>query len=293
MYTANIIEIDGLTVITGIDKKGIDQVETEKKIAPYLQESSEIKAIDAKNNQIKAYVKNIEAITNQEKQLLFVVSSEKGIPVNLIKDEHLTFNQRESFQRFKEKKDFNRKQAEILQQDLPALNEKKNAKRLALILQHAVYFQTPGGQIDLSESQAYEFNKKLCAAVEYFNSTKKRRVLLLTGEVIDDLCGQIAWIKSDKWYKRQLQFLTDKLDTTEILQDDLDDDQKKEIAAQEEAERILNLTQEQREAETAQRIDALLSQAAAMRSKLEIQGDAGALEKTKAWYQEQIFALQK
>ncbi len=294
MYTANILEIDGLKVITGIDKKGIDHVETEKKIAPYLHESSEQKAIDARQNQIGVYLKNIEAVTSQEKQLLFVISTEKGIPVKLITDKHITHSQREQFQKYKEKKDFNRAQIETLQQDLPMLNKKKEEKRLSLIIKHAVYFETPGGQVDLTEIQAHDFNKKLCAAVEYFNQTQKRRLLLLTGEVVDDLRGKVAWNALEMvWKKRTIQYLTEKLETYEVLEDDLIDDQKKEIAEQLEAERVANLTTEQKEAEMAARIDALLSQSVVMRSKLEIQGDAEALQKARDWYQEQVQLLQK
>lgn len=294
MYTANILEIDGLSVITGTDKKGIDPFETEKAIKPYLQDSSEQKAIDARQNQIRVYVKNIEAVTSQEKQLLFVISTEKGIPVNMIKDEHLTFQQRERFQKLKEKKDFNKAQIETLQKDLPDLNKRKEEKRIDLIKKHAVYFETPGGQVDLSELQYFDFNKKLCAAVEYFNQTQRRRLLLLTGEVVDDLRGKIAWNALEMvWKKRTIQFLTEKLETYETLEDDLTDDQKAEIAAQQEAERVASLTAEQKEAEMAARIDNLLSQSVVMRSKLEIQGDPEALQKARDWYAEQIQLLQK
>ena len=292
MYTANILEIDGLSVITGIDKKGIDQVETEKLIKPYLQESSEVKAIEARQNQIRVYVKNIEAVTSQEKQLLFVISTEKGIPVNLITDKHITHSQREQFQKYKEKKDFNRAQIETLQQDLPMLNKKKEEKRLSLIIKHVVYFETPGGQVDLTEIQAHDFNKKLCAAVEYFNKTQIRRLLLITGDTVDDLRGKVAWNSIEStWKKRTIQYLTEKLETYETLEDNLTDEQKKEIAAQLEAERVANLTTEQKEVETAARIDVLLNQSVVMRSKLEIQGDPEALQKARAWYAEQVKAL--
>ncbi|MDD5006456.1 MAG: hypothetical protein PHS93_08025 [Candidatus Omnitrophica bacterium] len=299
MYTANILEIDGLPVITGIDKKGIDQVETEKSIKPYLQESSEQRAIEARQNQIRVYVKNIEAVTSQEKQLLFVISSEKGLPVNLIEDKHITFAQREQFQKYKEKKDFNRKQIETLQQDLPALNEKLKAKRLSLITEHAVYFETPGGQVDLTASQAYDFNKKLCAAVQYFNQTQKRRLVLLTGEVVDDLRGKIAWNNINmgldipgEWKKRIIQFLNEKIETFEVLEDDLTDEQKKEIAEQLEADRIANFTPEEKELEKQSRIGSVLNESIAMRSRLEIQRVPDALEQAQDWYDAELIKIE-
>ena len=100
---------------------------------------------------------------------------------------------------------------------------------------------------------------------------------------ICDNRGKTAWIKSGgKWSGRSITKIGDEIKTGEITE------VNEEIIAQLESERISKLSAKEKEAEKTAAINSLGSQAAFMRSTLEIQGDIKALEKSKEWYNTEV-----
>jgi hypothetical protein len=287
MYIAYTEQIDGLTIITGVDKKPIDQVETIKNINSLLLESAEMQALNTRNNQINSYVKQNNVLIKNEIAIIKQVQIEKN--TENITETDLSLQQKQIIQKYQNTKDYNNAQIEELKKGLPQLNENLKAKKLQLINDNAVYQETAYNQINSTDVQYNDFKIKL---VSICNSNKKQ-YLINDGNIIEDNRGRTVWIKNVKWISRKLQFLTDIKDTLEIWEDELTEEQKTEIVNQVEADRIAGLTEEEKTAEKEQLINGLLREAAIMKSELEIQSDPNALQKSQDWYSAEVLKVEE
>src|SRR4030066_1723341 len=249
MYIAFIRQIDNLTIITGICRQVIDPVATEKIIDPLLAESHEMKADKPRIEKIRTYNKNVNNAEKKAMQLFGNISAIKNKPFNTITIDDFDFNQKDQLSRYNNSRDLALSQVKELQKDLPTLNKKLIEKRLELLESNAVYFELGANQVELSKSQAEEFNLKLLEYQHCFESTKIKKLLLLSGEEVIDYRGKKFYQKSDKWYSKTIEFLTDEIEVDEICEDYLDDDQKKEIAKQLEDERLSGLSQQEKQQE--------------------------------------------
>lgn len=121
----------------------------------------------------------------------------------------------------------------------------------------------------------------------------KHEQIDIDGTVIDDFRGCVCHHKdgSDKWIKTTIDELGLK-PTFEIMEADLTDEQRAEIHAQNETERITGLSAEDKEAELAGMISGAMAQSVNMRSELEILGDADALTKSQEFYQGEVTRLE-
>jgi hypothetical protein len=314
MYIGYIQEIDGLDIITGVDKKGIDLPETKKVMSLKLIESDEMKAIKTINGKIGMYNGNILKIKIEEKKLIYNIALEKkvlvesirpflpenegildsnGIDIPIVRLKDMTLGQGELFNDYNKSRQFNNIQINILKKNLPALNKNLKLKEKSLIIENAVYQETGKNQIDLTEAQYNLYKRNLIDIRNYHNTTKKWRFLLSNGELLNDNRGRVVWIKNDKWKKRTLQLLTDIKETLEIWENELTDEQKNEIIIQVEAERIIGLTQEEKEAEKNIMIDNALKASVQMRNELEILGDPDALQKSQDWYNAEVVKIEE
>jgi hypothetical protein len=122
------------------------------------------------------------------------------------------------------------------------------------------------------------------ALEEAFLSLGENETLTADGEVIPDFRGVEYWEKtSGRWEKLKIELADVPLPAGAVLPDDLTPEQRQEIGAQQEADRIATLTPEQRDAELEARLDALADEASQLEKRAQIQGkpfDAA------AWYQE-------
>jgi len=292
MYYANTIMIDGLEIITGIDKKQIDRVETEKRIKLQVEELKEFKAIKTRNEKSKLYNANIQSAIKAQKAIIDTVAIFKQIPSGAVTDSDLTFQQRERMNDLKEKIDFNKAQINELLKDLPALTEQLKQKKIQLLHGNAIYFEMPVNTINLLEKQAIEYLKLLNANKIVYKKTKVKKLLTIDGNIIIDYRGEKVWSRvGNKWTSRVIAALTDRIDILEIMDIDLTDEQKQEIAEQEETERINSLSEEERVNEIATLKESLLSQSISMKNKFEIQGDKEALKKSQEWYNMELIKL--
>jgi len=293
MYIAYIEEVDGLKIITGVDIKGIEPIETEKIIFPLLEQSDEIKAVNVRLDKIKAYEKNKNNIRSSAYKLLKTVSVDKSIPIENITDKDFTFQQKDLSMQLDKSFNFNDYQIGELKKEIPDLNYILRLKKISLIKANAIYQETGRNQIDLTELQYNIYKTKLIDIKNYFETTGKLRYLISDGSIIDDNRGCILWSFGDKWKKRIFQFLTDTIDTLEILESELTEEQKEQIRIQLEEERFDALTPEEKENEKASMIAGALSQSVQMRNELEILDDPDALQKVQDWYGIEVLKIEE
>lgn len=291
MYIAYIKEIDGFQIITGVDIKGIDPVETDKIILPLLEQSQEMTAKKTKISQINSYQKLNNGILKSVINLHKQVMQEKNI--NDVNESDLSSNQLETYKSYENSKSFNDNQIESLRKDLPQIEQALFLKRAELTISNAVYQETARNQIDIIKDQYDDYKIKLISIKQYFDNTKKRQFLVSTGDIIDDNRGRVVWEKDDKWKKRTLQFLSDIKELPEIWEDELTEEQRQEIAVQVENERVEALSPEDNEAEKNTMIEAALRQSVQMKSELEIQGDPDALQIAQDWYNAEVLLIEE
>ena len=104
---------------------------------------------------------------------------------------------------------------------------------------------------------------------------------------IKELCEQLSELDPGTYYET-CKSDEDSPKWQKELDKDLTEEQRLEINEDIEKERISNLSAGEKTTEKAKTIDSLASQAAHMRSKLEIQNDPDALTKAQAWYDAEV-----
>lgn len=255
-----------IEVIVGFGDAIIDPVSTEKKILPFLQDSDEVKQINALGKQIGEYQRLYSL--RQREAMRLKEQRQQGL-AKLKEDEARNIY------------------AKIgpVQKQLAALKEPLQKKRNELVQQYAIYFE-PRNQ-----------NEKIITAEQYHELISTEllpdQILCSDGSVIFDYSGKNIWQKiSDRWERLELS-PGEVMPGDAVLYSDLSDEQRKEIAEQQENDRVAALTTEEKEAEKLILIENAANQAQQMRSKLEIQGIANALEQSQAWYSEQVKEIEK
>jgi hypothetical protein len=293
MYYATTTTIDGYEIITGIDKKQIDRIETEKRILPMLDGLQESKAIKARGEKVKGYYNNINGYKKSQQKIIETASVFKQVPITMISEKDLTLQQKEKINELNEKIKFNQSQVDEIKKDLPEVIKKFNDKKIQLITENAVYFGMPGNAIDLSGKQAQEIMTALSENAIELEKTGIKKLLTVSGEKIIDNRGKIVWlyVSGEGWSSREILFLGDNIDISEIVESDLTDEQKQEIAFQNECQRIESLTEEEKKSEFESLKKSLLNQSIAMKNELEIQADTKALTKSQTWYTDQLLEL--
>jgi hypothetical protein len=110
----------------------------------------------------------------------------------------------------------------------------------------------------------------LRAKIDALNEHEK---LLSDGTIIPDYRGTEYWVKADKWVKETIADMGISIPESGILDADLTQEQRVEIAAEQEEDRITKLTPEQREAEKQAHIDTIKREAALKKQEADLFGD--------------------
>ena len=176
-------------------------------------------------------------------------------------------------------------QYESLGASLDGLGVALDAKRAQLMAENTVYC-SPGPKNALVEEDQYE---------KYKAAEKSGYVVGLDGVPIVDNRGAAYWTKSGgAWAQTLVTCIGVEIPSGAVLQADLTDGQRAEIAEQFEAERVAGLSDEQRQAE------AVAVQAQAKAAVVQVAGEVGAgiseakaLDAAKAVYQAALAALNK
>lgn len=178
--------------------------------------------------------------------------------------------------------------AAVCESELAEISKELRAKVFEIRRQNPRYFEPRENEIVKTDAEWAEL-------LQAYNAKLDTEQLDVEGKLIADYRGKQWFYQADGvWYDSEKieqlgatmsTVVPDEYESTAIEKADLTAEQSEEI-------RIQNLTAEQKTAEKEAAIDAAATQAATMRTKLEIQGDAEALTKSQAWYQEQVTLIE-
>lgn len=128
--------------------------------------------------------------------------------------------------------------------------------------------------------------------VGVFMAKGEHEQVTVDGEIIPDYRGQSVWFKSaGEWMKLADIKLGASLSDTDILDADLTGEQRAEIAAQQEQNRIASLSDDERKAEYDTARAALAQEAQKMETTLKFDGDVDYQTKAQAFYDESLAEL--
>jgi len=251
MKTIIVKKIDGFDIVDGFGQTCIDPEGTKKKIADMKLYSEENKVADAKLTEINNLLKN---------RLALVESSKLHYKNKDMKK--LSMVQYEIEQR-------NEQISQLRDQHIDLLTLAA-AKQREIWKENAVYFEAKKGEKGITDDEFYEYSNLLKTA------EKDNQVLGVDKKPVADLRG-VQFVKDGKLCK------VDKLgeNVGGPLMKDVSPEQFEDM-------RFDNLTSEEKSSEYDMLIEGLQSQAATMKSKLEITGDAKALEKAQVWYTSEV-----
>ena len=265
--TADFEVIDGYEVITAIQDATIDPAATTEAIGPLLEALSETVQAKAITLQIFAQQKIMQD-ENQAAQAKRKVDPNTDITAEesrwKIAKENIT----------------------LKEQELKPLTEAIAAARIRLYEEVAVYCLPGPGQKILTPAEEADLAPKFAALQERIRqaeeakktdpsaNTAVREKLTLEGEIVPDYRGVEYHKKtSGKWKKVKIEAIGEALPVGAILPNDLTPEQKAEIAAQTEADRLEGLTPEQKAAEKKSRLNAVADEAYRLEQRARIQGE--------------------
>lgn len=251
-------EIDGFKIISAIGQGDgmIDPIATKAKVDKIIKETEIFKQIKKLKDSMTSYV-------YKEQQGLRNAKKAKTKPEQ---------------QKFMNEVNDARDEMRKIMIDLAPLGKDLQQKFSEMMLEHAVFF-------DLKENEKYVEDSEAEDIAQIMNEALQDGCVLSENkEKIQNNKGKIYWIKDkDEWIKSVIDVLGVEPESGEIEEKDLSPEQKEEIKEQLETERINNLDADDRLAEKNSKLESLLNQAALMKSKLEIQDDSQALQKSQDW----------
>lgn len=259
-------KINDFDIIINISEPIIDPVQTQKIISKKILETKEYKEIlslqkDLKVNArmaIQSRISAKKAKTQQEKE-----KHNKDVDYrwNKIKD---------------------------IESEIKNLLPELEQKRKDLIIENAIYFGTKENEKIITDEEAINIVTRMQEA------TQNNSVLDVDLNIIEDNRNIIYWIKDKDWKKTAISEINISIPNNAVLENNLTDSQLMEITKQLEIERITNLSTSLKEKEKNSVIENILSQAADMKSKLEIQGIAleKALNDSQIWYNKQVKTIE-
>lgn len=165
---------------------------------------------------------------------------------------------------------------------LPDLVTAFEARRAKLFADHAEYAKPPQGEDLIADDAATALQGKF--------ALKEGYALLMDGTTVPDLRGRVCWTQKP-WKRMEILKLGQDWPAGAIADDQLTDAQRQDIAVQIEADRVAGLTLAQKAEEVKAAQIQAATDAATLRSKLEITGDPSALEKSQAAYQQALAAI--
>lgn len=251
MKTIIVKEIDGYDIIQAFGDALIDPQATKNKVMGLHEKTNEAKAVEKKAEELNRLWKS-----RHDAKKAAIEAFDKGDQTNHAKHYYMV--------------EIRDTQIEEINKDMVELLKKKKQKDIEIWKENLVYFEPKSGETVISDNE-YE---RLGAA---FLSAQEK------GNVIDSTGKEIINLKGVKYVKEGKIITIDKLgqDVDGPLLKDLNQDQLVRM-------RYQYMTEEDIEAEKTSQINVAAASAANMRSQLEIQGDDKALEKSQAYYNNEV-----
>lgn len=254
MQTVITKEIDGYTVIQGFDRPLIDLEATKKVVGPLMEKTDEVKAVKKKGEELSR--------VHTARADLVRVAREK------YRNKDTSGHAKAMYEI-----ELRDEQIKTLSGDMQELCTARNIKAREVFRANAVHFEPKAGEDVVTDEEA----DTLKAA---FISMPKGTKLLRDGTTVEDKRG-VKYVKAGKVL------------TVSALGEKPDGPLLEDVTPEEfEVMRLDAMTTDEKAAELQTVLDGLAGQAANMRAKLEIQGDAEALTKAQAWYAEQVAAAE-
>lgn len=289
MYTAFIKEIDGIRIVFGLDSEKLDPVKTSIKIKPIVENCNEYKAKQGRLSRISALNIANDSLMKQGKKIINRVAIAKNVMPADLKNEDFTSGETNSLNGYNTKIKMNNDEIKAITEELKVCEENLKNKIIEIQKTNGVYFDvTNEYENRITDSVYADYSKKL----EQING--KKMFLCEDGSIIIDNRNKTFYgVVDNKWIKKEIKLLSEKVDSSFKLYEDLSIEEKEEINIQFEKERLLNLTIEEKEAEKNSLISQAVTKAGIMRNELEIVGDPEALTKAQEYYNTEKLRIEK
>lgn len=289
MNTAFIKEIDGIKVILGVDFEKLDPIKTGQKIKPLIENSSEFKSKKARLEKIKVLTIANDSLFRQGRQIANRVALAKSKQLSELKPEDFSSNETNSLNGYNSKMIANNTEIESIKLDLVDIEKNLKAKISELQKENGVFFElTNPYEIKVTKETHADFSEKLKKIAD------KKMFLTPEGEIITDNRNKTFYgIIDSKWIKKEIKLLSEIVDSSFKLDEDLTDEEKEEIKVQFENDRIINLTDEEKEIEKNRLISNAMIESISLKSKLEIEGDSEALKKAQDFYNSEVLKIEE
>jgi hypothetical protein len=146
------------------------------------------------------------------------------------------------------------------------LEDKTIAERKVLFNENAIYFNLISEKGEYVEDVEGEEIRALLGGRE------EKELLKRDKTIIKDNRNRTYWeFKNDKWKDTTVKKLDKEIPVGAIWEEDLTEEQKEEINAQKEKDRIKNLTKEEKEAEKKMALEGIIGAASNYKLKLELE----------------------
>ena len=247
--TVIIREIDGLQIVAGFGRRSIEPVQTRAVVDGLIEDTNEFWAVEAKQAECK------------------VKLAEAGTAFKIAADARSESLQTAAMAIYAQGQEVVAELAELL----PALK----AKRQALMVEHAVYFDPAKYEHPQSDTQIEALRSKMGGG----------RLVDLDGAEIEDNRGVVACTDlGGSWEVRRILTLGEKVPGGAILLDDLDVEQRVKVDLQIERDLAAGMRVSDRASARSVAETRALEGSIALRSGLEIKKDPDALDKARVVY---------
>ena len=283
MNTAFKKEIDGITVVLGLDKERLDPIATNKRIGPLVESSKEFQAKSTRIKKINGLGIANDSLRKQARRVISRVATAKGKGFNDLTEKDYTSGEVDSINGYNNKIGINLDEIKAITRDLDSVEKNLKTKIIEIQKEHGIYFETSNQyEIRITEKNAVKFLEKLKAI------SGKKKFLTIDGEIIKDNRNKSFFgLENGKWKKYTINTLGAEIDTLWKHWRDLTKDQQNEYNTQAEIDRVSDMSAEERASEKNNALNIAVREAASKRGEFEIQGHPDALERAQAFYQEE------
>ena len=280
MKTIIIEKINEHEVIKGFSDPVIEPVETSKNVADILVDTPEVKAHANKLTEIEGRKDNIR----KTRKIISTAWNKKNDP-NSTEADKLSAD--ESVRKISGNMKVEEEKLVKLIEDLRGINVTIQAKKKVIFSENLTYFEPATGEEIITDEKYNEYQGILANLTDH-------QKLCKDCSVIPDYRGVEYWLKDEGWTKNVIEKINIPLPGIAVLPVDLTPENIAEITTEAETRRITGLSAADKTAEKQLVIDGVATQAAAMRSKLEIQGTAaaGALKTSQDWYNAEVVVVE-
>ena len=256
--------IDGYEIITGFGEPVADPVETQSAAAPLVEKTPEYaESLTLKGKLDAAKDKMRKAIADGKK----AQKDKKPSALSKAKGEY----------------DDAVAELQALQEDAKELAPRLKAAVRKVREENPVYCEPKAGEKIIDKAEA----ETLQAA---FDARPKDAFVTTSGEVVEDHRG-IYWANGPNGWAQEVVSKLGVVPKGKSV-DALTAEERQEIEYVLQAERVSKLTRAQKAEELPVMIERAASEAAVMRSKLEIQADIDAFGKSQDWYNAEVQRLE-